>query len=329
MRAATLGCPHPHQARPKLKVSPWKALAHEFPYPVTYPYALIFTPTDTASNRRWALCFTTYQLLRMVCLPLVGQYLQQEIDTNARDSITALNRAIAAIRAPFFSDWITLLHTLRRHLTRLGIAPLFPQLGAALEALQAPEERPVGLRGTPRLAPLQAILALRNETAHGGLPDQVEAPAHLDAYLPVLHHVLDAFDFVGDTVLRVCTDAPEMVVSGQARVRTLRGVQVGDAVDAVLSDDLVTAFTESPAVLTGPDGRVVPLYPLFNPVTEQEPLFLYDGHYGIQVQTQQALKERSYIYYLGTHHRATDSPACGRLQELLARRQISFFLSKE
>ena len=104
---------------------------------------------------------------------------------------------------------------------------------------------------------------------------------------------------------------------------------MGTAVTEDLSDDLVTAFAESQAVFTGPDGRTVPLYPLFNPMTEQEPLFLYDGHYGIQVQTRQALEERSYIYYLGTHHRATDSPACERLKELLQRRQISFFLSKE
>jgi hypothetical protein len=179
------------------------------------------------------------------------------------------------------------------------------------------------------LDPLKAILALRNDTAHGGLPNQAEAAEHVQVYLPVLHQILEAFDFVGDTMLRVCTDAPEMVVTGRALVRTLRGVQVGAAVTEELSDDLVTAFAESQAVLTGPDGRTVPLYPLFNPVSEQEPLFLYDGHYGIQVQTRQALEERSYIYYLGTHHRATDSPACERLKELLQRRQISFFLSKE
>ena len=42
-----------------------------FPYPVAYPYSLIFDDSDAPSNRRWALCFTTYQLLRLVCLPLV------------------------------------------------------------------------------------------------------------------------------------------------------------------------------------------------------------------------------------------------------------------
>ena len=45
-----------------------------------YPYSLIFDDSDAPSNRRWALCFTTYQLLRLVCLPLVSQYLRDDID---------------------------------------------------------------------------------------------------------------------------------------------------------------------------------------------------------------------------------------------------------
>lgn len=158
-----------------------------FPYPVAYPYSLIFDHSDAPSNRRWALCFTTYQLLRLVCLPLVSQYLRDAIDTTARDSVTVLNRAIAAIRSPFFSAWITLAYTLRRHLARVGITSLFPRLGDALEALKDPVERPVGLRGNTMLEPLNAILALRNGTAHGGMPDQAEAAEHLRVYLPVLH----------------------------------------------------------------------------------------------------------------------------------------------
>ncbi len=97
-----------------------------------------------------------------------------------------------------------------------------------------------------------------------------------------------------------------------------------------LSDELATALEESPSVLLTADGALVPLYPLANPVAWQEPLYLYDGHYGIQVHTRQQVQERSYIYYLGIHHRAEgDAPPCARLKELLARRDISFFLSKD
>ncbi len=72
----------------------------DFPYPVAYPYALVFDANQPASIRRWALCFTEYQLLRMVSLPLVGQYLGEPIDQTATDSIRALNIAVASIRAP-------------------------------------------------------------------------------------------------------------------------------------------------------------------------------------------------------------------------------------
>jgi hypothetical protein len=151
--------------------SPSPRVLDAFPYPVAYPYSLIFDEDDKPSNRRWALCFTEYQLLRTVCLPLVCQYLREPINDNARDSISSLHRAVVAVRSPFFSDWITLVHTLRRHLPKVGIDPLFPQLAGALDALKGAEDRLVGARGNKRLDPLNAILALRNETAHGGLPD--------------------------------------------------------------------------------------------------------------------------------------------------------------
>jgi hypothetical protein len=94
--------------------APLNRVVRDFPYPIAYPYSLIFDDSQTPSLRRWALCFTEYQLLRVVCLPLVCQYLREAVDESARDSIASLNRAVAAIRSPFFSDWITLVHTLRQ-----------------------------------------------------------------------------------------------------------------------------------------------------------------------------------------------------------------------
>src|SRR5207253_1205426 len=130
---------------------------------------------------------------------------------------------------------------------------------------------------------------------HGGLPDQEEARRQLDAYLPVLHQVLDAFNFLGDTALKVCHDESTALVTGRARVRTLRGAAPSGPALEDLSEDEAAAFAESRAVLVAPAGMVVPLYPLFNPVSEQEPLSLYDGHYGIRVQTQQTAEERGYV----------------------------------
>ena len=96
----------------------------DFPFPMAYPYKLIFDPAIAPSSRRWALCFTEYQLLRLLTLPMVGQYLREPITPNP-DSIRALNSAITGIRAPFFSDWIGLAHVLNvpRGGYRIAVSP--------------------------------------------------------------------------------------------------------------------------------------------------------------------------------------------------------------
>ena len=45
-------------------------ILNEFPTPVAYTYALIFDRNRDASVRRWALCFTEYQTLRLIGLTL-------------------------------------------------------------------------------------------------------------------------------------------------------------------------------------------------------------------------------------------------------------------
>ena len=106
------------------------------------------------------------------------------------------------------------------------------------------------------------------------------------------------------------------------RIRNLRGAQLPEPSLRDLDPDQAQAFDESQAILIAPSGQALPLYPLFsNPGSEAEP-FLYDGHYGIQVQTKQRREERSYIYCLGTHARPTDEPACQRPQELPGNRQL-------
>jgi len=322
---------------------PRARIRDQFPTPVAYSYALIFDPAHDPSVRRWALCFTEYQVLRTLALPLVGQYLRADLagldlegDKAAQAAITKLNTAIAGIRAPFFSDWITLVETLRARLPALGLTPLFPGLGPALDSLKAREPREFPLPGEPELDPLRAILALRNGVAHGGLPDEAAAARHLEAYLPVLHQVLDAFNFLGDCRLLVLDPSgPDPKESRRGLVRMLRGVQPEPAEVLDLDDDLADAFADSPAVLVGPDGRAGPLFPLLNPQPEDRPkderetIYLYDGHYGARIETKGAAVEKGYIHYLGVHHRVMDTPACARMQELLARRKVEFYLPKE
>ncbi len=206
----------------------------DFPTPIAYVYSLIGDRALNASVRRWALCFTQYQLLRIVTLPLVGQYLRADLsaidldrDEPAKASIKALNTKIAGIRAPFFSDWIDLAHTFAKRLPALRLEPVIPGLETALKALKDRQAYPFTLPGEPELNPLRAILALRNATAHGAVPDESEAERHLETYLPVLHQVLDAFDPVAECWLIVLEGSAETVESGQALVRDLRGAVPG------------------------------------------------------------------------------------------------------
>jgi bifunctional DNase/RNase/tetratricopeptide (TPR) repeat protein len=92
---------------------------------------------------------------------------------------------------------------------------------------------------------------------------------------------------------------------------------------------LAADFAQSAAVLVAPDGRRAPLYPLGCPISPKEPLYLYDGHFGIRIEAAAETIERSYVYYLGVHHRTADSAPCAVLKRLLARRRISFLLGKE
>jgi tetratricopeptide (TPR) repeat protein len=313
----------------------------DFPYPVALPYSLVFDLSQPASVRRWTLCFTQYQVLRMVTLPLVGQYLEaEELISPDAETIRQLNSAIAAIRAPFFSDWIELAYSARKHLPKVGIEPFFPGLRSALDSLgHKVAVRPLDQRGRAMLNPLEAILALRNKVAHGGLFDEAEAAEHIVHYLPVLHDVLEAFDFLGDHILKVRCEGVTAPRPGHAWIRNLRGAAVGDAdpIEEPLADALERAFRDGcETVLMAPDGRVAPLYPLAKPLPDQveeqalpesERLFLYDGHYGRPVQAKPTV-ERSYINYLGIHHRAADAASCDRLKERLERRKISFLLDK-
>src|SRR3954447_963941 len=110
------------QDHPMLSPSP--RVLNDFPYPVAYPYGLAFAGATPPPVRRWALCYTEYQLLRLVGLPLVCQYLLEPINETAEKPIGKMNTAIAGLRSPFFSDWIALAYTLREHLPKVGVSPL-------------------------------------------------------------------------------------------------------------------------------------------------------------------------------------------------------------
>lgn len=176
---------------------------------------------------------------------------------------------------------------------------------------------------------------MRNYTSHGGVPEERVAEGQLEVYLPVLHQVLEAFDFLGECRLLVCEDRGPSVGSDSLLIRELRSVLPGPSTVRDLSIDLLDAFGESRVVMVGPDGRSQPLYPLLNPRPEgqaaddPETIYLYDGHQGIRVETKGRPVEKGHINYLGVHRRLVDTPSCAKLKELLARKKLDFFQRKE
>ena len=305
----------------------------DFPHPIALPYSLIFDPSLSAADRRWALCFTQYQALRLVVLAHISQYLRdKKLDTTAEAAVKTANEQIAGLRSPMFSNWVTAARTLPRQWSALKLSPPFPGLAETLKALPSVVRSIPDSSGTTKLPPLEAIVALRNSIAHGGIPDQDQAQRHLDEYLPVLHEVLTAFDFLADCQLLVCDDAERAKQGLPVMVRTLRGVAPPNAAEVELSAALEVAFAESVAVLITPAGTPVPLDPLLRPLPHDEPLYLYDGHYGIRV-TAKAETVNRYVYYLGVRDRRSGTPECqaaaDRLGDLLKARNISYDLPKE
>jgi hypothetical protein len=264
-----------------------------FPYPIAHIYRRVVDAGLPSTTRCAALDATAYELLRVVGLSLVSQYLRESRDeaTEPREgrsdggSALHINRAVTALQCPHFSDWILLARTLDRHLPRVVARPLFPELGPALKALGVREERPVGLRGQRELAPLEAMLALRNYRTHSGLwdvPERAgEATELLHYYVPVLHAILGAFGFLGDVRL-VVREGEWPSVTGRVLVRTLRGARLRAPEEVEVTPGWDGAFAESATILTTADGRVLPLDPLISRLEGRaQPVYLYDGHYSV------------------------------------------------
>ncbi|MEZ6140855.1 MAG: hypothetical protein R3B84_09815 [Zavarzinella sp.] len=308
------------------------SIIDQFPYPIALPYSLIFDESLLPSERRWALCFTQYQTLRMVVLAFISQYLRTPIDETAKEAVKTTNERIASLRSPMFSDWVTAVRTLPRKWPALKLTQPFPDLPDNLKKLPSVERSIPDSSRITKLQSLEAIVALRNYIAHGGLPDQQQAERHLAEYIPVLEEVLTAFAFLADCQLLVCDDTEKVKQGLPVAVRSLTGVTPLEPVETDLTPELEAAFGESVAVLVTPTKVPIPLDPLLRPLPHDEPLYLYDGHYGIRVTAKTEAVNR-YVYYLGVRDKRSGTPDCQaaaeRLRELLVARNINYDLPKE
>ena len=245
----------------------------KFPYPVARVYAESLNDSSSNWERREAIYFCVYQVLRMVCLPLVADYLWNAPREGNKASINSLNRAIVSIKTPNFGNWIELLHTLDRHLTRLEIPPLFPQLHGAIESMKGSEEWPIGINGQNRLPVLRAMQSLRNHLSHRGIRgrgSEEEAAYHLSVYLPALERILNAFGFLADCRLIALRDRPDAIQQGRCRVASLTGSRLARPSKMKMTDELAEALEKSPFALQVIGTRVVPVFPWFNAFEEED-----------------------------------------------------------
>jgi tetratricopeptide (TPR) repeat protein len=316
-----------------------------YPYPVAHPYSVVFDENHTPQTRVWALHFTTYQALKVSCLPVVSQYLTDPKETEAmeRKAVDSLNRAIAGIRCPFFNDWITLLGTLAKRMPQVGIEPCFP-LSVALDKLKQrvqPFSDEYALRGQKDANLLEAMLGLRNGLAHGAsLPPDERCLQLLTHYAPVLDNIMDAFDFLERCEIRVLEQEDLSPLDDEAKVRRLVGAhrlglksQLPEPETITLSDAWRDAFEESPMAMAIEGGQVLPLYPLFFRGIS-EPCAQYDGHYVMRTMkpaTAGGLEsvEEAYIYYLGVWEKFQDESAFEALRQRLERRKVTWWIEKK
>jgi len=305
-----------------------------FPYPVAMAYRIARDPQEIPVRRLWALHFTVLQALKLTTLPVVAQYLKDPRPTEKmdREAVEAINRAIAGIRQPHFGDWITLFWTLAEHIPTLGIEPVFPLPELAKwikERKVKPFSREYSSQGSEWLNHLEAFRELRNGLAHGGMfPPEEQCLKILDHYLPILEELLAKFDFLSKGEwLALAQEEPPGPLDSSVCVRRLLGADLPEPETIELDRSLREAFEESRLVLRI-DGQVLPLYPLFYQ-TPTEPCAHYDGHFALRVSQKEGVVEEKFILYLGMQSRFHESEPFDRLRELLERRRIQWWLTKQ
>lgn len=276
-----------------------------FPVPVAAAYAHLDDPLSSWQNRRAALHFTVYQAMRMVALPLIGQYLR--LEAADAEASRCFDKALAKLHCPHYNDWITLLHTARKYGTRLRL-DLFEDLHphGFREGMGQLADRKIHFHGQPWPL-LEAFRELRNDAGHGGILSDKACRQAFDQFRPLVDEVLEAFGFLAD-----CRLVAVLEDHGQGRQLELRG----SLPQALPHTEALPPGAPSVHLLV-PGRSVQMLFPFLHPQLGDEPLFAYDGHYsrrnegGAVVIRYLGIGERREVRDLGS------SPsACRTLQGL-------------
>jgi Flp pilus assembly protein TadD len=275
-----------------------------FPFPIAYGYRQVVAP-ESATHAVDCVFYTYTALLRFTALAFLGQFL------SGPGQNPHAAKVLRQLQSPTLESWLTVITTLGKHLfpplPGPGLAypsfaeggPFSPGLAAA--ARQLPKLRRDGVQVHERLR------LLRNTRAHGAPWDEAECARRLPGLQALLEAVLECFAPLGEIALLRRSPGGLIRLVGAAEPF------VEEPIPELRIED---GFEASETLLLGPDGALLPLYPLFlapdAPLPEGyvEPLLSFDG-YGKQV-----------VMYLGVRSWTARQDTLARYLDLLRAKDI-------
>ena len=281
-----------------------KRVLRDFPFPIAYGYRRVIEP-ESASAAIEHVFYTYTALLRFVALVFLGQFLTMP-GQNPKAA-----RALQRLRSPTLESWFSVVSALAKHLF-----PLSPRAGGRFLPYADGDPFSAGLAAAAReLSRLRVdgesvheqIRLARNARYHGTPWGEAECTAKL----PRLRAQLDAALHLFEPLTEL-----ELLRSSAGGMIRLVGASERFEEVAVVDPQLEHLFEESETVLMGPDGELLPIFPLFlapnNPLPEgyAEPLLSFDGH-----------GQRS-VTYLGVRSWTARQDMLARYLELLRAKDI-------
>jgi Flp pilus assembly protein TadD len=249
-----------------------RRVLRDFPFPIAYGYRRVIEP-ESASAAVEHVFYTYTALLRFVALVFLGQFLTMP-GQNPKAA-----RALQRLRSPTLESWFSVVSALAKHLF-----PLSPRAGGRFLPYADGGPFSAGLAAAAReLSRLRVdgesvheqIRLARNTRYHGTPWVETECAAKL----PRLRAQLDAALHLFEPLTEL-----ELLRSSAGGMIRLVGASERFEEVPVIDPQLEDLFEESETVLMGPEGQLLPIFPLFlapnNPLPEGyvEPLLSFDGH---------------------------------------------------
>ncbi len=333
-----------------------KKIVNTFPYPIASIYFALEDKKASLKDKRHALYFTVYQLMRCISLPFISAYLYKETlpETLSEKAIDSFNSTLVKLRSPYFSDWIAVLFKIAGCQSDFGIsifdeainnckeicgATNFKQLMDNIRDAKVKVSTEYALEYGRRteINLLEAFLGLRNATAHAGRTLDEVCHEDIQFYRPLLDELLKKFYWIGNCRFLQLNGN---LFDERTKITRLCGAQLPQQEEIVLSDNQYKSFKVSPIIIEFPVGNsldTLPLYPFIFDQIEGEKICSYDGH-NLRDDVKSPIRV---IYYLGNDKRypINDQKIDNlpdnlikpgeKLRELLQRRKVRWELSKE